>query len=45
MGLFREAPTAGPPVALSDEERTGRIDAILERARGRCEAAAAKGTA
>jgi len=35
MRLFQEAPGAGPPAALSDEERAQRIEAILDRARQR----------
>jgi len=33
MGLFQGVAGAGPPAALSDEERAERIAAILDRAR------------
>jgi hypothetical protein len=35
MGLFQEAPGAGPPASLSDDERAQRIEAILDSARQR----------
>jgi hypothetical protein len=45
IGLFQDVGAGGPPAELSDEERAGRIEAILERARGRRQAAATNGTA